>query len=209
MEPKYNIDFFTTSTSFKPNLDKNIKNSNERYYHHKNLDPNKNLWGKEKIIYVRNSDGIDYIIKFIEEGEKIALDNPNYKWKYRAKYIILRVFPKVKERARNIPAKLKKELLLKQKDKCWLCNDEFNDENTYEIDHIIEWSKGGLTEIDNLQALCKNSCHWIKTLALKKEKKFRIDDNYRLKYDFMKSDHENSNIFLIHLIEKIKNIHVK
>lgn len=42
------------------------------------------------------------------------------------------------------------------------------DENLYEIDHIIEFSKTGDNSIKNLQALCKN-CHGIKT------KRFMID----------------------------------
>jgi len=206
-ENKYDIDYFTTSTSFKPNKPEKLITNSDKYYHHKNLDPSKGLWGNGTILYVRNSDGKDYAIKFIERAEKISNNDINYKWRYRAKFIVLEEFPKKKERARNIPAKLKQDLLLKQDNKCWLCNDTFNSENTFEIDHIIEWSKGGLTEIDNLQALCKNSCHWIKTLALKKEKNMEVVDNNGLRYNFTKIDYENSNLFLINLINKIKKNH--
>jgi hypothetical protein len=204
---KYDIDYFTTSTSFKPDKNEEASTNIDRYYHHKNLDPNKGLWGNGTILYVRNSDGKDYIIKFTEEAKEIPKGHINYKWKYKAKYTILEQFPKKNERSRNIPAKLKQELLIKQNNKCWLCNDSFNNKNTYEVDHIIEWSKGGLTEIDNLQALCKDSCHWIKTLALKKEKKMRETNDIDLEYNFIKVNYEDGNAFLKNLIKKIKRIH--
>lgn len=204
---KYNIDYFTTSTSFAPNKKEKSSTNIEEYYHHKNLDPKKGLWGNGTVLYVRNSDGRDYIIKFIEKAIEIPIGHINYKWKYKAKFVILEQFPKKKERARNIPAKLKQELLLKQNNKCWLCNDSFNNENTYEVDHIIEWSKGGLTEIDNLQALCKDTCHWIKTLALKKEKRMSETNDKDLAYNFIKVNYEDGNAFLMSLIKKIKRIH--
>ncbi len=55
----------------------------------------------------------------------------------------------------------KRELLLKQKNKCNLCKKELK-ENEYSIDHIIPLGFNGKDEYENMQLLCIN-CHLKKT----------------------------------------------
>lgn len=55
---------------------------------------------------------------------------------------------------RTIPGKLRHILFVKYNYKCNECGAS-KEETTLEIDHIIPWSKGGQTHIDNLQVLCK------------------------------------------------------
>lgn len=164
------IDFYTTSNSFSPEL----KSKKEKIYHHPNLNPNKNLWGENSVVLVRNTSGKDFIIRFIENGQEIGIDYPNYeklkRWKYFARYEIIKIFEKDKIKSRTISKSLKTQVLEIQNNCCWFCGDYFDDNNHYDIDHIHEWSCGGLTVIENLHALCKNTCHWIKTFAFKKAK---------------------------------------
>lgn len=42
----------------------------------------------------------------------------------------------------------------------------------YEFDHIVEYSRGGQTTLDNLQLLCRN-CHGIKTHKFMKKKTYK------------------------------------
>ena len=51
--------------------------------------------------------------------------------------------------------------LKEQNNSCLHCGIS---KETYEGDHIIDWSKGGKTEYENLQVLCKN-CHYKKKQA--------------------------------------------
>ena len=62
---------------------------------------------------------------------------------------------------RNVSATLKKMVASNQRWKCNLCHNLLD--YTYEIDHIIPLFKGGVNNINNLQALCRN-CHGKKTI---------------------------------------------
>ncbi len=62
----------------------------------------------------------------------------------------------------TIQSETKQKVLDKQGSKCASCNDLFDDDCHYEIDHIRPLSNGGNSEIENLQALCR-SCHIEKT----------------------------------------------
>ncbi len=42
------------------------------------------------------------------------------------------------------------------KHRCKSCNKEFTNFNEVEFDHIQPYSKGGKTEVENTQMLCKN-----------------------------------------------------
>lgn len=65
-------------------------------------------------------------------------------------YLEKRLLNKIKVN-RYIPNKLKKEVLKKFKNRCCFCGSKLK----LEYDHIIPLSKGGITEISNLQLLCK------------------------------------------------------
>ena len=175
-------DYQITSNSFGPN-----PVGHEAYYHSKELDPiNGNLKNiKNRTIMVRNKDGIDYLLKFKDNGTKIPIDIKNksvLKYKYYAPYIIIDKLPPVREKKHYIPKKLEKEVVERQNNKCHLCRERFSEKNPYQIDHYVEWSCGGLTEKDNLRALCKIGCHWAKTISFRKAKFARkIDPNNWLK----------------------------
>jgi hypothetical protein len=51
--------------------------------------------------------------------------------------------------------------LMEQKNTCTICNKKFNDKDDYEGDHIIPYTSGGMTIIENLQVLHKR-CHQLK-----------------------------------------------
>ena len=90
---------------------------------------------------------------------------------------------------RYISQKTKKEVLLKQNNKCannplypainlsdyacllWKYEFGFFDMAGYQFDHIDEYSKYGNNEINNIQALCP-SCHCVKTRKFLNNKKF-------------------------------------
>ena len=67
------------------------------------------------------------------------------------KYIENRLTTKIRP-DRFIPYYLKKKVLLKYKHKCRLCGST----DKLEFDHIKPVSKGGISELSNLQILCKN-----------------------------------------------------
>ena len=58
---------------------------------------------------------------------------------------------------REPSARLKVQVLMRDGNRCRLCGVECNDglHNIY-FDHIIPWSKGGETTLDNLQVLCSD-----------------------------------------------------
>lgn len=56
---------------------------------------------------------------------------------------------------RTIPPGLRWKVFSRDNYKCTACGkDPKNDPVTLEVDHVIPWAKGGLTEIDNLRTLC-------------------------------------------------------
>jgi hypothetical protein len=54
---------------------------------------------------------------------------------------------------RNISERLKVQVLMKDGNKCRLCGCTVTGENIH-FDHIIPWSKGGETVLENIQVLC-------------------------------------------------------
>lgn len=64
-------------------------------------------------------------------------------------------------RKRNVTPLIKKIIASNQKWTCLHCKNLLD--YTYEIDHIVPLFKGGLNDISNLQALCRN-CHGKKTI---------------------------------------------
>jgi hypothetical protein len=192
------IDYYTTSISFNPNH----ISERQGWYHHKNLNPSKKKWGKNTLLLVRNSNGIDYIIKFIENGYPIPKDATDYdklkRWKYCARFDVIKEMEKNKTKARTITKALKTQVLENQKGCCGFCGDSVGDKNPYEIDHIFEWSCGGRTELKNLRALCKDSCHWIKTAAFRKAKMEGKINSEHWQLNDQKTD------FLMLLVNKIR-----
>ena len=61
--------------------------------------------------------------------------------------------------ARAFPKKMIDDKLIEQDGKCASC---LQTKEYWEGDHIIEWSKGGATNFDNLQVLCRH-CHMEKS----------------------------------------------
>ena len=58
---------------------------------------------------------------------------------------------------RNPSDRLKVQVLMRDGNRCRLCGIECNDGlHNIHFDHIIPWSKGGETELDNLQVLCSD-----------------------------------------------------
>lgn len=176
------IDCYTTSYSFTPS-------KNCEYYHHKRLDPNdESGWKKNTILFVRaTNSGIDYHIKFITDGRVIPKSHPRYsdvkRWKYYAQYKIIKEYAPNESKTRKIPVDLRDKIVKKQQYRCNLCGEKFDAGNRPDIDHIIEMSLGGLTEENNLQALCKIGCHELKTYAFKKAKQKGLvnPDNWKIK----------------------------
>ena len=63
--------------------------------------------------------------------------------------------------ARFFPKKMIKEKLKLQNDICPKCSKTIKERQEYEGDHIIAWTAGGKTVIENLQVLHKR-CHQLK-----------------------------------------------
>lgn len=58
---------------------------------------------------------------------------------------------------REPSARLKVQVLMRDGNRCRLCGMECNDVlHNIHFDHIITWSKGGETTLDNLQVLCSD-----------------------------------------------------
>lgn len=59
-----------------------------------------------------------------------------------------------KHKTKRIPSeRLKVQVLMRDGNKCRLCGITLTGDNIH-FDHIVPWSKGGETELDNLQILC-------------------------------------------------------
>lgn len=65
------------------------------------------------------------------------------------------------EEKRTIPLKLRLKVLQRDKFKCVYCGTSPSTDPSIQlhIDHIVPFSKGGGTELSNLQTLCQN-CNW-------------------------------------------------
>jgi len=62
---------------------------------------------------------------------------------------------------RRLATRTERNLLaIIQNYRCAICNADLA--NGFECDHLVPWSKGGQTTLENLQALCLN-CHSSKT----------------------------------------------
>ncbi|MGA8149004.1 MAG: HNH endonuclease [Gallionellaceae bacterium] len=55
---------------------------------------------------------------------------------------------------RNINWRLRALVLMRDGARCQLCGAEARNRATLQIDHVIPWSKGGETKLENLQVLC-------------------------------------------------------
>ena len=61
----------------------------------------------------------------------------------------------IKRRPRNINWRLRALVLMRDGARCQLCGAEVKDGAKLHIDHVVPWSKGGETNLANLQALCE------------------------------------------------------
>jgi hypothetical protein len=82
-----------------------------------------------------------------------------------------------KPEPRTASRKLRAVLLKKQKNKCLRCKQV---NPNLEIDHIVPYAVGGLTELENLQALCPN-CHAQKSRNSSEGDKIRRAKHLKLK----------------------------
>ena len=64
--------------------------------------------------------------------------------------------------SRKFSKKIIEEKLKEQKNICTICNSIIKPNENYEGDHIIPWTAGGKTIIENLQVLHKR-CHQLKS----------------------------------------------
>jgi len=111
----------------------------------------KNGWIGNDNVHLSNEGAIEIIEQWIDKN------NNGFLVPMFVKYLELR-FTKRFKRDRYIPVKIRKQVLEKYKHKCVSCGSE----KSLEIDHIHPISKGGLTEVMNLQVLCK-PCNLIKS----------------------------------------------
>jgi len=83
----------------------------------------------------------------------------------------------------------KREILLKQDNKCKICNIYLDDTHIqYEFDHIIPHAQGGQTDLENGRALCRN-CHKGRELPWannKKDTKMHIEILIKLHQEALK-----------------------
>lgn len=82
--------------------------------------------------------------KLLQEGNKAKISTKNIKLKSR--------------RTKREPSnRLKVQVLMRDGNRCRLCGVECNDGlHNIHFDHIIPWSKGGETVLENLQVLCSD-----------------------------------------------------
>ena len=154
-------DFFTTSSDFKPD--------EKKYFHWKRLNPDIEGYKSGNTLLVRNKLGVDTLIEFVGEVQQTDETDELSKEKWKCRYKIIEEKRKESYK-RNVPKNLKDQIIDSQNNKCKFCGDKFNSKNPSEIDHRVEWSLGGLTQEDNLDALCKSGCHELKSIYLKKLK---------------------------------------
>lgn len=114
-------------------------------------------WGELYDKYHNNRYDIDQLE---EEVKRLMADSDVTSKKGVYQYVLLSSEEKAKkssEKCLNVRAfdgNTKSTVYARQNHKCNMCHKEFDIEDM-EADHIIAWSKGGHTTIDNCQMLCK------------------------------------------------------
>ncbi len=101
---------------------------------------------------------IDQFTKPLEKGERRAVVAKRGRISFTPTGVYDRV--RVREYTRSIPPTWKPKILEKHDHKCVLCGCDLR-KFKYHIDHIIPFSKGGETILENLQPLCA-SCNLTK-----------------------------------------------
>jgi len=140
--------------------DKELFDEMERIWKEFGHRPSRIEWNtaKPKIsyqCYKNRFDGwINACLKFIEYkmGKVVIINDKHRQYKYSKK-----TTDKSKpEKRRDVPLKLRLEVLKRDKFRCVFCgrSPATHTGVILNIDHKIPFSKGGKTEIDNLQTLC-------------------------------------------------------
>ena len=102
-----------------------------------------------------------YYLKALRDGR--AIDHPVRKeflrkQGYYSRFKLIEI-SSAKDYKRQVPGKLKKEVIAEAKNKCAICDDYTKKGN---VDHIKPFERNGKTIINNLQYLCEK-CHQLKT----------------------------------------------
>ena len=96
---------------------------------------------------------LEAFVKYINDDSQIVIPPPN-----NNSNVIQNNYRPTKEHMTNRNINLRLRFLIMKRDnfKCCICGASPAKDPSVElhIDHIIPWSKGGETEIDNLQTLC-------------------------------------------------------
>ncbi len=91
---------------------------------------------------------VEFINAIPNEGDKISIEETDFEKTDKLEIVY-------KHKTKRIPSeRLKVQVLMRDGNKCTLCGITVTGENIH-FDHIIPWSKGGETILENLQVLCK------------------------------------------------------
>ncbi len=100
--------------------------------------------------------GFEIVVGELKEGILIPYSENEEISTKKAMKMPQKTVEHVRKTKRNIPVTLRYQIMKRDNFKCVLCGASPAKDPTIElhIDHIIPWSKGGESTIDNLQTLC-------------------------------------------------------
>lgn len=100
--------------------------------------------------------GCEIVVGELKDGVLISYDTPEETLPKEVIETLQKSTEYVHKTKRNIPVTLRYQIMKRDNFKCVLCGASPAKDPNIElhIDHIIPWSKGGESTIDNLQTLC-------------------------------------------------------
>jgi 5-methylcytosine-specific restriction endonuclease McrA len=91
---------------------------------------------------------VEFITAFSDENEKIQIEETEIENTVKPEIVY-------KHKTKRSPSeRLKVQVLMRDGNKCRLCGITVTGDNIH-FDHILAWSKGGETTLENLQVLCE------------------------------------------------------